>query len=368
MKKIVILALIAVLAVSLAGCGQEAVEEEKEAYIAVEVESAQKHDIYAENIFSGSVYADKDVYVMPKIVGKVEEVRVSVGDVVEEDDILFILNEEDIQNQVDQARAGYNAALANYERTKEQIETAKDAFERTKKLYEEGAVSKAEYDQAKLAASDKSLKVVQAQVEQARVGYNQALDALDNAEVKAPIGGTVTNVNIEEGEYATNSNPAVVLMDMENVKVVINVTEDIINKIYPGKEVTVEIEAVGLETDAEIETVSDSVNPQTGLYEVKIRVPNNKNIKSGMFASVTIPTDIRKDVIVVPAQAVLEKGESKVVYTAEGDKAVENIVETGLDVGDRLEIIAGLSEGDQVIVKGQDYVSEGTTIKVVRGE
>jgi RND family efflux transporter MFP subunit len=368
MKKIVILALVAVLAVSLAGCGQEAVEEEKETYIAVEVESAQKQDIYVENIFSGNVYADKDVYVMPKIVGKVEEVRVSVGDVVEEDDILFILNEEDIQNQVDQARAGYNSALANYERTKEQIENAKDAFERTKELYEEGAVSKAEYDQAKLAASDKSLKAVQAQVDQARVGYNQAMDALDNAEVKAPIGGTVTNVNIEEGEYATNSNPAVVLMDMENVKIVVNVTENIINKIYPGKEVTVEIEAVELVTDAEIETVSDSVNPQTGLYEVKIRVPNNQNIKSGMFASVTIPTDIRENVIAVPAQAVLQKDDSRVVYTVDGDQAVENIVETGLDIGDRVEITTGLSEGDQVIVKGQDYVSEGTTIKVVRGE
>jgi len=367
-KKIIIAVLVVIMAVSLAGCGQEAVEEEKETYIAVEVESAQKQDIYVENIFSGNVYADKDVYVMPKIVGKVEEVRVSIGDLVAKDDVLFILNEDDIQNQVDQARAAYNTALANYERTKEQIESAKDAFTRTEELYEQGAVSKAEYDQAKLAASDKSLQTVQAQVNQARVGYNQALDALDNAEVKAPIGGTITSINIEKGEYATNSSPSVVIMDMENVKIVVNVTENIINKIYSGKEVTVEIDAVELETEAEIESVSDSVNPQTGLYEVKIRLSNENNIKSGMFASVVIPTDIRENVIAVPSQAVLEKDDSKVIYTAEGDKAVENIIETGLDVGDRLEITAGISQGDQVIIKGQDYISDGTTIKVVRGE
>lgn len=368
MKKIVIAVLVVILALSLAGCGQETVEEEKETYIAVEVESVQKQDIFVENIFSGNVYADKDVYVMPKIVGKVEEVKVSVGDFVEKDDILFILNEEDIQNQVDLARAAYNSALANYERTKEQIENAKDAFQRTKELYEEGAVSKAEYDQAKLAASDKSLEAIQAQVNQARVGYNQALDALDNAQVKAPISGTVTSVNIEEGEYATNSSPAVVIMDMENVKIVVNVTESIINKLYPGKEVTVEIDAAELKTQAEIETVSDSVNPQTGLYEVKIRVPNDSNIKSGMFASVIVPTDIRENVIAIPAQAVLQKEDGKVVYTVDGDKAVENTVETGLDIGDRIEITTGLSEGAQVIIKGQDYVSEGTNIKVVRGE
>ncbi len=368
MKKIVIAAFVLIIAISLAGCGQEAVEEEKESYIAVEVETAHKQDIYVENIFSGNVYADKDVYVMPKIVGKVEEVRVSVGDEVGKDDVLFILNEDDIQDQVDQARAAYNSALANYERTKEQIENAKDAFARTEELYEEGAVSKAEYDQAKLAASDKSLQTVEAQVAQARVGYNQALGALDNAEVKAPIGGTITSVNIEEGEYATNSSPSVVIMDMENVKIVVNVTENIINKIYTGKEVRVEIEAAELKINAEIESVSDSANPQTGLYEVKIRVPNKNNIKAGMFASITIPTDIRENVIAVPAQAVLQKDGNTVIYTSEGDKAVENIVETGLDVGDRLEIITGVEEGEMVIVEGQNYISDGTKIKVVRGE
>ena len=368
MKKIITAAVVLIMAVSLAGCGQEAVKEEKETYIAVEVEGAQKQDIFVENVFSGNVYADKDVYVMPKIMGKVEEVKVSIGDMVEEDDILFILNEDDIQNQVDQARASYNTAIANYERTKEQIENAKDAFARTEELYEEGAVSKAEYDQAKLAASEKSLQTVQAQVNQAKVGYNQALDALDNAEVKAPIGGTITSINIEEGEYATNSSPSVVIMDMENVKIVVNVTENIINKIYSGKEVTVEIDAAELKTQAKIESVSDSVNPQTGLYEVKIKLSNKSNIKSGMFASVIIPTDIREDVIAVPSQSVLQKGDSTIIYTAEDDIAVENIVETGLDVGDRLEITEGISMGDKVIIKGQDYISEGTNIKVVRGE
>jgi len=367
-KKIITAAIVVIMAMSLAGCGQETVEEEKETYIAVEVENAQKQDIFVENIFSGNVYADKDVYVVPKIMGKVEDVRVSIGDTVEKDDVLFILNEEDIQNQVDQARAAYNTALANYERTKEQIENAKDAFDRTEELYEEGAVSKVEYDQAKLAASDKSLQTVQAQVNQAKVGYNQALDALENTEVKAPIDGTITSINIEEGEYATNSSPSLVIMDMENVKIVVNVTENIINKIYSDKEVTVKIDAANLITDAKIESVSDSVNPQTGLYEVKIRVPNESNIKSGMFASVIIPTDIRENVLAVPSQSVLQKGDSTIIYTAEGDIAVENIVETGLDIGDRLQITSGISKGDKVIVKGQDYISEGTNIKVVRGE
>jgi len=84
-----------------------------------------------------------------------------------------------------------------------------------------------------------------------------------------------------------------------------------------------------------------------------------------MFASVIIPTDIRENVIAVPSQAVLEKDNSTVIYTAEEGKAVTNIVETGLDVGDKLEITSGISQGDQIIVKGQDYVSDGTTIKVV---
>ncbi|SHI57955.1 RND family efflux transporter, MFP subunit [Dethiosulfatibacter aminovorans DSM 17477] len=368
-KKHVLIVLTLVLALALTGCGGgNEVEEVEESYIAVETEKLDRSQLYIENTFSGKVFADKDVDVNPLVMSEVETVNVKVGDYVEKGQLLFSLDGDSIQNQVDQAYAAYSAALASYEMTKEQIATAKDSFERTKELYEEGVVSKAQYDQAELAASDKPLETAERGLEQARLGYSQALDALDNVEVAAPISGTVTAVNIEAGEMPTGQSPAVTIMDLDSVVIEISVPENIVNKIYEGQKVNLKVESADIDTDTEILSVSDSVNSMTNLYPVKISTENNGSVKAGMFAQVIINTDLREDVLSIPGDALLEKEGNSIVYVESGGFVAAKVVETGLDTGERVEILSGLSEGESIVVKGQNYVSDGTKVKVVRGE
>jgi RND family efflux transporter MFP subunit len=343
-------------------------EEIEESYIAVEIESLQKSQLYIENTFSGKVTSDKGVYVIPPIVAEVLSVNVKVGELVKKDDILFVLDGENIQKQVDQAYTAYSSALASFEMSSEQISAAKDSFERTKELYEQGVVSKAQYEQAELAASDKALSAAAKGVEQARLAYNQALSALDNATVKAPIEGTVTSVDIIKGQMALNSQPAVTIMDLENMSVEINVSENIINKLYVGQEVSLKIDSANIDVDAEIFSISSSVNQVTSLYPVKIIVENNGNIKAGMFAQVVINTDIRDNVFSVPGDAILNKGGRDIVFVENDGKAIEKEITTGLDTGSRIEIISGLDEGDRIIIKGQNYISNDSKVKAVRGE
>jgi RND family efflux transporter MFP subunit len=365
---------IAMFMVLVTGCTNTNVAEdnvsEENQYVPVEIEMVKRDTIYNTYIFSGKVYANKDVMVFPKIPGKVTNVAVEIGEMVNKGQTLFTLDKEDIQKQIDQAKAALDSAEANYKLTKEKIENAKTTFERTKQLYEQGAISKSQYEQAQLAASDNSLKAAESALNQAKVAYNQALDALDNISIEAPISGIVAGVNIEAGEMASNAQPAVTIVDMDKVYIQINVTENIINQLYNGQEVSVSIPAASEEAfSGNITNISPTVDQRTQLYPVKIYIDNNDHkIKPGMLAKVDINTDIKENVVVVRSEAVVEKNGEQFVYVADGNKAVERKVLTGLDTGTYIEIKEGLSEGEKVIVKGQNYVEDQTTVKVVRGE
>src|SRR5690606_14770112 len=109
-----------------------------ESYTAVEVETVKPMELFIENIMTAKVFADKDVFVIPLMAGKVEKINVKVGDIVQKDDVLFVMDKDDISKQVNQAFAAYEAARAGFEVSNNQIQSAKDNFEKVKKLYEEG--------------------------------------------------------------------------------------------------------------------------------------------------------------------------------------------------------------------------------------
>lgn len=373
-KKYLLLILTLVLiGTLLIGCTnqQEDINEKKadENYVPVEVENASIRTLKDEVIFSGKIFPDKDIMVFPKVIGKVTDVRVSVGDKVTKGSILFTLDKEDIQKQVDQAKVALDGAKTSYELTKEKMENAKANLERTEKLYNEGAISKAQYEQAQLAASDKALEGAQIQLNQAELAYNQAKEALDNTIVTSPCDGIISSVNVEAGEMASNTQPAITIVDLDRVYVELNVAENMVNKILPNQEVEVIIPSVSDEKYiGKVDSISPSADARTQLYPVRIYIPNeNHLIKSGMFAQVKTSIDTREDVIAVRSEAIVQKGEETVVYVVEDNKAVERNVIVGLDTGTYAEIVEGIKDGEKIIIKGQNYVENGAKVKVVRG-
>lgn len=378
MKKKIVVIFVAMILVAafLSGCGAKKpanIEEQKtveDNYTPVAIEKVESRTISNEVVFSGKVYANKEVTILPKVPGKVASIKSNVGAKVEKDSVLFTLDKEDVQNQVNQARKSVDAAKANYDKTKEGIENAKTNFERTKELYEQGAVSKNQYEQAQLAASNTSLEAVKAQYEQAKLGLEQALDSLTDTSVKSPITGIVSIVNIEEGEMASNASPAMTIIDMDKVYVEINVTENIINDLKLGQEVVVEMPAAyNNEVTGTIDRLSPAADSRTQLYSVRIYIENNDHIvKPGMFAKIKLNTNVRENVIAVKSESVVQNDEKIVVYVIVDNKAVEKEVMLGLDTGEYVEIVKGLITGESIVVKGQNYVENGSIVKVVRGD
>lgn len=374
-KRFVAYLLIITLIISLSvGCTQKENEDntqvEQENYIPVEVQNVNLQTIYNEVTFSGKVYPEKDVMVFPKVLGKVTKVNVAVGDKVGEGEILFTLDKSDVEKQVEQARVSLEVAQANYELNKEKIENAQANLERAKKLYEEGAISESQFEQSQLAASDKSLEALTTQVNQAQLAYNQATDALNNLTIKAPTGGVIASVNIEAGEMASNAQPPVTIVDVNRIYVQINVPENIINDLSVGQEVEAKVESASSDIiKGQIDSISPSADERTQLYQVKIYIDSQNNkVKPGMFAQTKLKIDQRENALVVNSEAVVQKNGETVAYVVDDDKAVEKPVAIGLDTGSHVEILSGLNKGDKIIIKGQNYVEDGTTVKVVRGD
>jgi len=392
-KRILILLMALTALGLLAGCGgskpTEAVEEK---YIPVEVEAVGNKTLVNTAILSGKVTSETDVAVVPKVPGKVESVGVKVGDTVRSGQVLFTLETTDLSNAYQLAEARYqtgkdqwNSAKTSLERTKalaaEKIANAKQTLANTKALFDAGAASKVQLDQAELGlkelesmyagqieqlgvqASDSSLKLAEVQLTQAR-------EALDNATVTAPVEGIVSQVNVQAGNMATSAQAAVSLTNITSVYSELSVAENLVNRLANGQPVKVTVPSVSEKSFVgKIDHISPAADPKTRLYPMKITLENPDGlIKPGMFAKVELVTDEKADVKAVKSEAIVLKNEKTIVYVVQDDKAVGKEVVTGLDTGVDIEILKGLNEGDQVIIKGQTLVDEGHKVKVVGGE
>ena len=378
----------------------------EEKYIAVEVEVAGKKTLVNTATLSGKVSSDTDVAVIPKVPGKVMSVKVKVGDAVKKGAVLLTLDKEDIQKQVDTMSATLRSAEAGYAKSKEQWDTAKSTLERTKllaadkianakqnlantkALYEAGAVAKTDLDKAELGlkelestyaaqieqlesqTSNSSLQLAEAQFNQAKVGYNQALDALDNAVVTAPVAGIVSQVHITVGNMASNMQAAVNLTSPDSLYSSISVPENLVNSLDKKKTVKITVPSVSEKVfEGKIDNISPSADPKTQLYPLKVLIKNLDGlIKPGMFVKVELTTEEKADVMAVKSESVVLKNDKTIVYVVQDDKAVAKEVVTGLDTGVDIEILKGLEPGDKVIIKGQTLVDEGHKVKVVGGE
>ena len=372
--------------------------QEEENYTPVEIHKAAVGTIENKIKINGKIAANEEIAIIPKAIGIVTKVNVKLGDSVKKDDTLFIIEQDDIaksveqaanavqmaNNGVTQAENGLQTAKLNYELNKEKIENAQLNLERIEKLYEEGAVSKSQLEQAQLAADEKNLEMLMGQVNQAEIAHKQALNQLRQAEiaheqalsglgntvVKSPMDGFIATLNVKEGQIATNSQPAATIVEMDEVCLQVNVVENIVNRLQVGQEVEVNVPAAFDDYIAStISYISPTTDIRTQLYAVKIYIDNSdQKIKPGMNGQIQLSMDTVDSAIVIKEDAVLDKGDKKVVFIVEGDIATEREVTVGLDTGEYIEIKEGLKEGENVVIEGQHYVEDGGKVKVVRGD
>lgn len=412
-KIIALILLFTIFSGLLSGCTSDNIEADaltednltEESYTPVEVVEVELGSLSNTTSLNGRVVADKDLMIFPTMPGKVKSLSVREGAWVNKGDVLFTLDDEDLRKQILQAELSYNMAKANYDMTLDQVDVAnrsleatkalaeavldnaRENLENTRKLYEAGAISRsqldqaelglkqqenqleAQLDQAKLGSSDKILEIADFQLKQAELGLKQAKDTLGDFVITAPISGFVSGLTVEAGGIATNSQPAMNIVDLNRVYVNIEVVEGLINKLSKNQEVKVNISAASSEAfQAKIDSITPSPNPRTQLYPVRIYLDNKDNlIKPGMFASVELNLDARDNSLKIPSRAILSLDNENMVYIVENNRAYRRVVELGLDTGLEVEVISGLEAEDIVIINGQNYVEDGGMVKIIGG-
>lgn len=370
MKRLTVLAILFFIALVLGGCGKKTAPVE-EALIPVEVTRAGITDLAHTLNTSGEIIAGAEAAVAPKVSGRVTAVHVKVGDQVSQGQVLFELDATEARNTRTQAAAGVNVAASGVNRAQQTLTDAQLNYDRMKALYEAQAVSKAQLDQAESTLNNARIGVqlAQEQLIQAQATNQNAQETYNNYAVTSPITGLIAAVNIESGEMANSQTTAVTVVQLNTVKTKLQLSENVVVSIKPGTEVPVKINSLNKTVTGTVISVAPKADPSTRAFPVEIQLSNEQgDIKAGMVAQLDLETGVSKGAIALPADAVLERNGQFYVYAVEDGKTKEIAVKKGVTAGDLVEIVEGIQEGQEIIVKGNHLVTDGQAVEVVNSE
>ena len=214
------------------------------------------------------------------------------------------------------------------------------------------------------------IQELDAQIGEVSKGLEQAKEAKEKLKVKSPIEGTVSLISIKEDGVAMQEEPSMIVSDLNNMYIELNVTEGILNKIKVGDKVKIDIPSLSKEgMDGKINFISIMPNMKNGLYTVRVSIDDkNLSLKPGILGKVYFELDRLDNVIVLNSNVVIDRNGEKLVYLVKDGKAVERTVTIGMDTGELVEITKGLKEGEEIIIKGQNFLKNGDKVKVVRGD
>lgn len=383
-NRITALLLTAVLALSLTACGgKETVEEVPPAGTAVQVVTVTQGSIATENKVSGKISADNESTIMVATSAKCTAVYANAGDEVSAGDVICTLDLGSTLSSYNAATISYNSSVQSYQDQKAVFDAQINLYQKNvddlKALFEIGAASQVEIDQAELqlksaiATRNSTLSQLEAGMQSAKSNVEQLSTALENVDSKgnviAPISGTLVTMNAVENSFVSTSMPVAVIDGADQMKVVVSVSETLVPKLAAGDTADVYISSIDQFFTATIRSVERAANVQTKLYTVTLGIPADvTGLLSGMFADVTFHTDVSENTIVVPTEAILTSNDVQYVYVVENDTARYVEVTTGLTGSGVTEITSGLTAGEQLVTVGQAYLADGDPVRIVTAE
>jgi len=378
-KRIAALLLCAALTITLTACSDET-EETPEAGIAVQTTIVEAETIATENRVSGTITTENEETIMISSAAMCTAVYAHAGDLVEAGEILCTLELGSALSSYNAARINYNSTVQSYQDQKaildKQVALAADNVSITKALFEIGAASRLEVDNAELnyqsavAGRNATLAQLEAGMQSAKSSVSQLDLALENVDpegnVIAPMSGTLVTMNAVENSFISNTMPLAVIAGADQMKISTLVSEALVPKLTAGDAADVYVSAIDKTFTATIRSVERAANMQTKLYTVVMTVPAEiSGLLSGMFADVTFHTDVSQNAVVVPTEAILTSNGVQYVYVVEDNLAHYVEVTTGLTGSGVTEVVTGLTVGQELVTVGQEYLAEGDTVRVV---
>lgn len=315
-----------------------AVREDRAVAVTVSPVMSENFKHYVE--VQGSVDAKNTVMVSPKSGGVLTAVLIKEGDNVRQGQTIARVDNSIMQESIAEV--------------KNQLSLANTVFEKQSRLWEQKIGTEIQYLQAKNNKESLEKKIATLNTQ------------LGQFSITAPISGVVDQVIAKVGEMAAPGMPVARIVNLGNLKIVAKVSDSYVATVKKGDEVIVKFPDLDQEYTARITFVSTTVDALSRTFRIEANLPSTNSIKPNMLATVQINDATKKDALVIDQNVVQNTENGTVVYVAEneGGKKVakSRVVKTGLSYNGKIEIMAGLKAGDQLITQGYQDVADGQAV------
>jgi membrane fusion protein (multidrug efflux system) len=333
----------------------------------VEVASVKRADM-AENLtVVGNLIGAATVEAVPKVSGRLDDVTVRLGDRVRKGQTLAKIEDREIAEQVKQAQASFDVSAATIRQREADLRLAQTNLDRSKNLFDRSLIPKQTYDDtdARYQAAAAQLDLAKAQYQQAQARLDELKINLANTIIASPVSGFVGKRALDPGAWVTPNSSFISVVDIGVVRLVANVVEKDLGRINSGMKADVIVDAYpGEHFVGRIAHVAPVLDPATRTAQIEVEIDNGSfRLKPGMYAKVSFVIEHKENVLVVPANAVIDAQGKKGVYVpGEGDVAKFQAVTLGMSDPEKVEITSGVAEGMRVISTGAAALREGDKI------
>jgi membrane fusion protein, multidrug efflux system len=390
-------ALLVVVVLPLFACGKEPAHPSKAAEppvvrdATVATVTAAEMDEVSE--VTGTVKSRTATTLSSKIVGRILALHVREGSMVQAGQLLIELEDQDIAAQTRRAEAGLReaeaameevdrgiaAAAAGRAAAEAQRDLAASTLARYQRLLDRKSVAPQEYDQvaaqqkAAAAAVDRAIAEGQAiqskraqilaRIETARTEIASTQVMRSYAKIAAPFAGIVTTKHTDVGGLAAPGAPLLTLEDNQRYWLEIAVPDSQIGGLKRGQSLRVAVEGAGVSGTAAISEIVPTADQATRTTLVRLDLPGSPQLRSGLFGRAWIPAG-RRQALQIAREAVVERGQLQGVYVVgQDDVARFRLIRTGATRQGGVEVLSGLTSGEQIVLRGVERVTDGARIQ-----
>lgn len=333
-------ATVLVAALGCTGCGHKAEPGKTQApslpTARVRVQPVESASQSSTEEVVGTVQAKLQATLEAKLSGRIAALPVVLGQQVKAGELVARLDAAELKARLDQAEAS--------------LEQAERDWKRYSALFEQQALTRAEYDAA-----------------QARLGVAQGAAAEAKAmagyvEVLAPFDGVVTRKWADVGDQATPGKPLVTVEAPSALQLTADLPEAIASHVQRGAKLTTRVDGLPEELAGTVSEIAPAADPASRTLRFKLDLPSTPGLKSGQFARLLVPVGERPS-LRVPASAVVPRGQLEIVFVVAKQQAQLHLVKTGKRLGETVEILSGLDAGDSVVIEGAAQLSDGQPVE-----
>ena len=356
------LALTLGLAAVASGCSEEEVSVE-ELLPSVAVHVLAPIDFDEEIHASGDLEARFHTKIAAEVDGRVTELAVDEGGTVEAGAIVIEIDPE--RRQLDLAAAEARLAQAKAKLRKERSQT-----KRIRELRSQSVSSIQQLEEA-----ETMLASAQSDVSAAEASVGVASRAVADSSVAAPFAGIVARRSVELGEFVQKGTPLYELVALDPMEAIFSLTELDTERVRLGQSISISVGAFPDRTfSGVVSFVSPTIDPATRTLRIKAQVDNAEGLlRPGLFARVSLGVAKREDVLMVPAEALLQRSEGVSVYRVVGEDRAEGRVErvsvrTGAEHDSMVEIRGDVRPGDRIVRRARGGLADGMVVVIVDGQ